>query len=147
MERDRCPGPGHRGVSIGIGCRRGFCFDSAIEIGASLVVVWALTGTHKSRETIALRLIGTAFLLVAVYVTGQAAVTLIGNHHPQHSPLAIAWTAATCVVMLALARGKATTGQALGNPVLQTEGRVNLIDACLAAAVLIGLTLNTVLGW
>lgn len=30
---------------------------------------------------------------------------------------------------------------------LQTEGRVTLVDAYLAAAVLIGLTLNAALGW
>ena len=49
--------------------------------------------------------------------------------------------------MLALARGKAVTGRALGNPVLQAEGRVTLVDACLAAAVLVGLTLNAAFGW
>ena len=36
---------------------------------------------------------------------------------------------------------------ALGNPVLQAEGRVTLVDACLAAAVLVGLTLNALAGW
>ena len=72
---------------------------------------------------------------------------MIGEHHPGHSTLGIAWTSATCIVMLALARGKATTGRALANPVLQAEGRVTLVDACLAAAVLLGLTLNALLGW
>jgi divalent metal cation (Fe/Co/Zn/Cd) transporter len=125
----------------------GFGFDSAIEIGASLVVVWELKGTHADRERIGLRLIGCAFLTLAVYVTAQAAYSLIGAHHPGHSTLGIVWTAATCVVMLALASGKATTGRALGNPVLQAEGRVTLVDACLAAAVLVGLTLNAAVGW
>jgi hypothetical protein len=32
-----------------------------------------------------------------------------------------------------------STGKALGNPVLQTEGRVTLIDGILATAVLLGL--------
>ena len=49
--------------------------------------------------------------------------------------------------MLALAFGKARTGAALGNPVLQTEGRVTLVDAYLAGAVLLGLLLNALLGW
>ena len=49
--------------------------------------------------------------------------------------------------MLALAYGKAVTGRSLGNPVLTTEGRVTLVDACLAAAVLLGLVLNATLGW
>ena len=46
------------------------------------------------------------------------------------------------LAMLALAYDKATTGRALDNPVLQGEGRVTLFDACLPAAVVIGLTLN-----
>ena len=125
----------------------GFGFDSAIEIGASLVVVWELTGAPKEREALGLRLIGCAFLALAVYVTAQAAYTLIGGHHPGHSTLGIVWTAATCVVMVALARGKAVTGRQLGNPVLLAEGRVTLVDACLAAAVLVGLTLNAAAGW
>jgi hypothetical protein len=36
---------------------------------------------------------------------------------------------------------------ALNNPVLQTEGRVTLIDGLLAAAVLVGLVFNAALGW
>ena len=56
-------------------------------------------------------------------------------------------TAVTATVMFTLAAGKARTGQALGNPVLRTEGRVTMIDGILAAAVLLGLVLNAVLGW
>jgi divalent metal cation (Fe/Co/Zn/Cd) transporter len=59
----------------------------------------------------------------------------------------IIWTAATAVVMFALAAGKARTGRALDNPVLRTEGRVTMIDGILAVAVLAGLVLNTALGW
>jgi divalent metal cation (Fe/Co/Zn/Cd) transporter len=74
-------------------------------------------------------------------------VVLAIGHHPRHSPLGIAWTGATAAVMFALAAGKARTGQALDNPVLSTEGRVTLIDALLAGAVLLGLALNAGLGW
>jgi divalent metal cation (Fe/Co/Zn/Cd) transporter len=49
--------------------------------------------------------------------------------------------------MLALAYGKARVGAALGNPVLSTEGRVTLVDAYLAGAVLVGLVLNALLVW
>jgi divalent metal cation (Fe/Co/Zn/Cd) transporter len=57
------------------------------------------------------------------------------------------WLALTCLAMLALAYGKARTGAALGNPVLQTEARVTVVDAYLAGAVLVGLVLNALLGW
>ena len=49
--------------------------------------------------------------------------------------------------MLALAWGKGITGKQLGNPVLIAESRVTVIDAYLAAAVLVGLVLNALFGW
>ncbi len=72
---------------------------------------------------------------------------LAAGYHPRHSPVGIAWTAVTAVAMFALAAGKARTGRALGNPVLRTEGRVTLVDAILAVAVLAGLLLNAAAGW
>ena len=74
-------------------------------------------------------------------------MVLAAGYHPRHSTVGIGWTAATAAVMFALASGKARTGAALGNPVLRTEGRVTLIDAILATAVLTGLALNAALGW
>ena len=125
----------------------GFGLDSLIEIGASTVVIWELPGTGEDRQRQALRLIGGAFVLLAVYLAVQSTVVLAVGYHPHHSVLGIVWTAVTAAVMFALAAGKARTGAALDNPVLKTEGRVTLIDGLLAAAVLAGLTLNAVLGW
>jgi divalent metal cation (Fe/Co/Zn/Cd) transporter len=134
-------------LSAGSVALAGFGLDSLIEIGASTIVVWQLKDTGGTRERRALGLIGIAFIALAVYITAQAAYTLISANHPEHSTLGIAWTAATCGLMLALAAAKARTGRALGNHVLQTEGRVTLIDAYLAAAVLLGLVANAALDW
>jgi divalent metal cation (Fe/Co/Zn/Cd) transporter len=125
----------------------GFGLDSLIEIGASVVVVWELSGTGRERQRRALRLIGAAFLLLAAYLLIQSTVVLASEYHPHHSVPGIVWTAVTAAVMFGLAAGKARTGAALGNPVLATEGRVTLIDGILAAAVLSGLALNAALGW
>ncbi|WP_218025988.1 cation transporter [Nocardia miyunensis] len=125
----------------------GFGLDSLIEIGASAVVIWELSGTGESRQRFALRSIGVGFAALAVYLLVQSTVVLATGFHPEHSPLGIAWTAVTAVVMFGLATGKARTGAALGNPVLATEGKVTLIDGLLAVAVLIGLALNAVAGW
>jgi divalent metal cation (Fe/Co/Zn/Cd) transporter len=125
----------------------GFGLDSLIEIGASTVVIWELSGTGEDRRRRALRLIGWSFTALAVYLTAQSTIALAGGHRAQHSTLGIVWTAATAVAMFALAAGKARTGTALDNPVLCTEGRVTLIDGLLAAAVLLGLVLNATLGW
>jgi divalent metal cation (Fe/Co/Zn/Cd) transporter len=125
----------------------GFGLDSLIEIGASTVVVWELSGTGQERQQRGLRLIGYAFAALAIYLLVQSSVVLAGGYHPRHSVLGIVWTAVTAMAMFALAAGKARTGQALGNPVLRTEGRVTMIDGVLATAVLLGLALNATLGW
>jgi divalent metal cation (Fe/Co/Zn/Cd) transporter len=125
----------------------GFGLDSLIEIGASTVVIWELSGTGADRQRRGLRLIGYAFAALAAYLLVQCTVVLVTGYHPRHSVLGIAWTSVTAVAMFALAFGKARTGKALGNPVLQTEGRVTLIDGILATAVLAALALNAALGW
>jgi divalent metal cation (Fe/Co/Zn/Cd) transporter len=125
----------------------GFGLDSLIEIGASTVVIWELSGTSAERQRRALRLIGYAFAALAIYLLAQSTVVLAAGYHPQHSVLGIIWTAATAAVMFALAAGKVRTGRALENPVLRTEGRVTMIDGILASAVLVGLVLNAGLGW
>ena len=125
----------------------GFGLDSLIEIGASTVVIWELSGSGEQRQRTALRLIGAAFALLAVYLAVQSTAVLVTGYRPHHSSLGIAWTAITAAVMFALAAGKAATGTALGNPVLRTEGRVTAVDGILAVAVLAALALNTGLGW
>jgi hypothetical protein len=125
----------------------GFGLDSLIEIGASTVVIWDLSGTGEERQRKGLRLIGGAFAALAVYLLVQSTLVLATGYHPRHSVPGIIWTALTAAVMFALAVGKSRTGRALDNPVLRTEGRVTMIDGILATAVLAGLALNAALGW
>jgi divalent metal cation (Fe/Co/Zn/Cd) transporter len=125
----------------------GFGLDSLIEIGASTVVIWELSGTGEERQRRGLRLIGWAFAALAVYLMVQCTVVLAIAYHPRHSLLGIIWSAVTAAAMFVLAAAKARTGLALDNPVLRTEGRVTMIDGILAVAVLLGLALNAALGW
>ena len=125
----------------------GFGLDSLIEIGASTVVIWELSGSGPDRQRRAMHIIGVLFAALTVYLAIQSTVVLAVGFHPGHSALGIGWTAATAVVMLVLAGGKARTGRALDNPVLRTEGRVTLVDGLLATAVLAGLLLNAIAGW
>jgi divalent metal cation (Fe/Co/Zn/Cd) transporter len=88
----------------------GFGLDSLIEILASTVVIWQLTGSGRERERTAMRIIGGAFFALAVYISAQGVYVLATGGPPAPSPLGIAWTAITCAVMFALALGKARTG-------------------------------------
>ena len=125
----------------------GFGLDSLIEIGASTVVIWELSEASGARQERALRLIGTAFCLLGIYLLVQSTWVLVVGFRPHHSPLGMAWTGITTLLMFALAAGKASTGNVLDNPVLKTEGRVTFVDGILAAAVLVGLALNASFGW
>jgi divalent metal cation (Fe/Co/Zn/Cd) transporter len=124
-----------------------FGLDSVIEIGASTVVIWQLSNADPKRKSLALRLISTAFFALAIYVLIQSSTVLSFQVRPGQSLGGILWLGATVAAMLALAVGKDRTGKKLDNLVLQTEARVTLFDAYLAASVLLGLVLNVAIGW
>ena len=126
----------------------GFGLDSLIEMGASTVVLWELSGAGEARQQRALRLIGGAFVALAIYLLAQSSIALLTGHHATHSTLGIVWTAMTAAVMFTLAAGKTRTGRALDNPVLATGGKVTIfIDGVLAVAVMTGISLNVAVGW
>ncbi len=109
--------------------------------------MWQLTGVNLQRERLALRMIGIAFIALVIYLVAQLLYTFLTGTHPTPSLGGILWIAATFITMLLLAFGKRVTGQRLKNEVLLTEGRVTLVDAYLAGAVLLGLLLNALFGW
>jgi len=111
------------------------------------VVVWQLTGVNQHRGQLALRLIGFAFIALVIYIVAQLLFTFLTGTHAVTSLGGIAWIAVTFMTMLLLAYGKRVTGHQLQNEVLLTEGRVTLVDAYLAGAVLVGLVLNALFGW
>ena len=125
----------------------GFGLDSLIEIFASIVVVWQLTGVNQHREGLALCLIGIAFIALVIFIVAQLLFTLLAGTRAITSFGGIVWITATFFVMLLLAFGKRVTGRHLKNEVLLTEGRVTLVDAYLAGAVLVGLLFNALFSW
>lgn len=125
----------------------GFGLDSLIEIGASAVVIWELTGLDDDRSERALRFIGFAFVALAVYLVAQSVTALVLAHRPSSSPLGVAWTLATVLAMYGLAFAKSRVGHRLANPVLVKESRVTVVDGTLALAVLVGLLLSSGPGW
>lgn len=125
----------------------GFGLDSVIEIGASVVVLWELADVAQTRQHRAIRMIGSAFVALSVYLAVQSTIVLAVGFRPHHSPIGIAWTSMTAIAMFVLATQKAKIGAALNNPVLTAEGRVTMIDGILATSVLAGLMLNVFAGW
>lgn len=125
----------------------GFGLDSLIEIAASIVVIWNLTGAHTMHEKKAMRLISLAFWVLVFYVAIQSVRALYLQLRPAISIPGVLWLIATFLLMLTLAAAKHRVGNKLNNAVLLTEAKVTLVDAYLAASVLLGVTLNAILGW
>lgn len=125
----------------------GFGLDSAVEIAASVVVLAELGGSDEHRQRRIVTAIGWAFILLAAYLGIQSTVLLVLGVHPAHSALGVAWTAATAIAMVGLARAKHQVGTAMGSQLLITESRVTFVDGLLATFVLAGLLLNVVAGW
>ena len=98
LERRRNHHPGVRAVTARSVALAGFGLDSLIEIGASTVVIWELSGTGADRQRRGLRLIGCAFAALAVYLLVQSTVVLVAGYHPRHSVPGIIWTAVTAAV-------------------------------------------------
>jgi hypothetical protein len=94
--------------SVALAC---FGRDGPIEVTASLVV-WELAGAGESCQRRALRLIGGAFVLLALPLLVQGAVVLIARHHAGQRIVGIGWTALVALAMFLLAEGKARTGVA-----------------------------------
>ncbi len=79
MERDRDGRRDRRGAGRWLVALAGFGLDSLIEIGASTIVIWQLKDTTGTGDQRALRLIGIAFIALAVYLAGAVLLGLIAN--------------------------------------------------------------------
>ncbi len=125
----------------------GFGLDSVIEFFSALIVVWQLHGQGEERETRAVRLIGATFFILAAYLTAEGIRDLIGHARPEHSIPGIVITAAALLVMPVLALAKRRTGQAMSNRAVIADSTETAFCAFTSAAALLGIGLNTWLGW
>lgn len=142
-------------VSLGLAAHSlalvAFGLDSCVEVFSSLVVLWHLGGDPESadpaRARRAMRLIGIAFGLLALYLTADVINGLATHHLSDSSPLGMGFMAATVVVMFVLASGKRRTGLVLDNRPLVANASMTFIDGCLAGGILTALALNAAVGW
>ena len=127
----------------------GFGLDSAIEGFASIVIVWRFTGwrtlSHRAEDR-AQKLVAVQFFILAPYVAFESVRTLADGSHPETSVVGIALAASSLVVMPYLGRAKQRIGSRIGSSATASEGKQNLLCAYLAAALLVGLLGNALLG-
>lgn len=139
------------GVLAGSIALVGFGFDSFIESASGGALLWRLHLDQPERreqaEKFALKLVGASFLLLAAYVTADAAKSLINREPPQASYLGIGIAALSLVVMPLLARAKRRVAKQIHSHAMEADARQTDICTYLSAILLGGLLLNALFGW
>ncbi|MFE3544289.1 cation transporter [Nocardia sp. NPDC059177] len=126
----------------------GFGLDSVIEVSSAAAVAWQFAGRDpEQRERIALRIIAFSFFALAGYVTVDAVRSLLGIGEAQHSPVGIALAAASLVIMPVLSAAQRRAGKELGSASAVADSKQTLLCTYLSAVLLVGLLLNSLLGW
>lgn len=126
----------------------GFGLDSVVEVLSAAAVAWQFSRSDPERyEKPTLRVIAVAFFALAAYVSVSSVLSLLGAVEVQHSTIGIVLAAVSVVVMPALSLFERRTGLELGSATAVADSKQTLICTYLSAAVLVGLVLNSTLGW
>ncbi len=126
----------------------GFGLDSVIEVSSAAAVAWQFAGRDpEAREKTALRVIAFSFFGLAAYVTVDSVGSLFGFGEAQHSAIGIALAAVSLAVMPVLSWAQRRAGRELGSLSAVADSKQTLLCTYLSAVLLVGLLLNSLLGW
>jgi len=126
----------------------GFGLDSVIEVASAAAVAWQFAGRDpEAREKVALRIIAFSFFGLAAFVTIDALRSLLGTGEAQHSTVGLVLAAVSLAIMPLLSYGQRRTGRELGSRSAVADSKQTLLCTYLSAVLLVGLGLNSLLGW
>jgi divalent metal cation (Fe/Co/Zn/Cd) transporter len=126
----------------------GFGLDSIVEVLSAAAIAWQFAAPDpEKRERVALRVIAVSFFALAAYVSVDAVLALVGVQEVEHSPVGIVLAAVSLAIMPFLSWFERRTGRELGSASAVADSKQTLICSYLSAALLVGLLLNSLLGW
>lgn len=126
----------------------GFGLDSVIEVASAVALSWQFSAKDpERREHLTLRIIAISFFALAAFVTFDAIRSLTGGGAAQHSTPGIAIAALSLAIMPVLSWAQRRAGRELGSKTAVADSKQTLLCTYLSAVLLIGLVLNSTLGW
>jgi divalent metal cation (Fe/Co/Zn/Cd) transporter len=126
----------------------GFGLDSVIEVSSAAAVAWQFAGRDpETREKTTLRIIAVSFFALAAYVTVESVRALLGTGEAEHSAVGLILAAVSLMVMPGLSYAQRRTGRELNSRTAVADSKQTLLCTYLSAVLLVGLGLNTLLGW
>jgi divalent metal cation (Fe/Co/Zn/Cd) transporter len=143
------------GIAAGSVALVAFGVDSGIELLTALVVLrQLLLHTARSteeeldvRERQASRVVGWALYALIGYIVLSSVVSIVVGSRPESSALGILLAAVAVVLMPVLWRWRLVLANRLGSPALRADAACSLVCAYMSATLLVGLLLNSLLGW
>ena len=136
------------GLAAGSVALIGFGLDSVVEVFSGLIILWQFRHRMpETRESQALRLLAFSFFALAAYVAFSSIRALMGGNVAEHSPVGIGLAIASLIVMPFISFAQRRTGKALGSNAVVADGTQTLLCTYLSAVLLLGLVLNSTLGW
>jgi divalent metal cation (Fe/Co/Zn/Cd) transporter len=127
----------------------GFGLDSAVEGFASVIIIWRFTGSRVMSQTAehrAQKLVAVQFFILAPYVAVESVRALLGAEHAHVSVLGMGLAVFSLITMPLLGVAKQRIAEEIGSAATKGEGRQNVLCAYLAAALLVGLAGNALVG-
>jgi len=125
-----------------------FGLDSCVEVLSAAAIAWQFSASDpERREKAALRTVAVAFFALAAYVSVESILNLLGSAEPEHSTVGIVLAATSLVVMPLLSWFERRTGRGLGSASVVADSKQTLLCTYLSAVLLVGLVLNSTLGW
>lgn len=126
----------------------GFGLDSTVEVASAAAIAWQFTGPdHVARERVALRVVAVSFFALAVYVAVDAVRSLTAGGAAEHSQIGITLAAVSLTVMPLLSWAERRTGRELGSASVVADSQQTLLCTYLSGVLLVGLVVNSTLGW
>ena len=126
----------------------GFGLDSIVEVSSAAIVAWQFASPRpEARERVALRAIAWSFFALAAFVAVDSTRSLLGGGDVDHSTVGIVLAATSLAVMPFLSTAQRRTGRELGSASAVADSKQTLLCTYLSAVLLVGLLLNSWLGW
>jgi divalent metal cation (Fe/Co/Zn/Cd) transporter len=143
-------------VAVGLASGRlsllGFGFDAAIDAVASIVLLWRfrIEARHPARaeraERVAERVVGGVLVGLGLYLGLSTIQALVSGSHPGSTPIGLAISLVSVVLLPPLSLAKARVAASLGSRALRADSILTAVAATLALIALAGFAATEWLG-
>jgi divalent metal cation (Fe/Co/Zn/Cd) transporter len=130
----------------------GFGIDSCVEVASGVALLWRMVVDKEEirrerNERLALRIVGACFLALSMYIAYESITDLAAHRAPDHSLPGIILACVSLIVMPLLSRAKRRVGRKLNSSAMHADAKQTEFCAYLSAILLVGLLLNSLLGF